>query len=119
MPPSTTPSPSPSPRPMPGRTVADSEPRLDHFDGLRAVLVLAVIAHHMDATFKGWVQPVFKAGWLPVDGFFVLSGFLIMTALLREHRDRGTIDVPRYQFRRLARVYPALLVVLASVGVVA
>ena len=54
------------------------------------MLVLAVMAHHMEATFKGWVQPVFKAGWLPVDGFFVLSGFLIMTALLREHSDRGT-----------------------------
>ena len=83
------------------------------------MLVLAVMAHHMEATFKGWVQPVFKAGWLPVDGFFVLSGFLIMTALLREHRDRGTIDVARYQFRRLARIYPALLVVLAAIAVVA
>lgn len=99
--------------------MADSESRLAHFDGLRAVLVLAVMAHHMEATFKGWEQPVFKAGWLPVDGFFVLSGFLIMSALLREHRQRGTIDVSRYQFRRLARVYPALLVVLASIGLVA
>ena len=72
--------------PTPGRPVADTESRLAHLDGLRAVLVLAVMAHHMEATFKGWVQPLFKAGWLPVDGFFVLSGFLIMTALLREHQ---------------------------------
>jgi peptidoglycan/LPS O-acetylase OafA/YrhL len=99
--------------------VADAAPRLAQLDGLRAVLVLAVMAHHIEATFKGWERPVFKAGWLPVDGFFVLSGLLIMKALLREHRERGAIDVARYQFRRLARIYPALLVVLAAIAAVA
>jgi peptidoglycan/LPS O-acetylase OafA/YrhL len=100
--------------------VADvAESRLTHLDGLRAVLVLAVMAHHIEATFKGWVQPVFKAGWLPVDGFFVLSGLLITTALLREHRERARIGVARFQFRRMARIYPALLVVLAAIAVVA
>jgi peptidoglycan/LPS O-acetylase OafA/YrhL len=93
--------------------------RLAHLDGLRAVLLLGVMAHHLEATFKGWVQPVFKAGWLPVDGFFVLSGMLITTALLREHAATGTIRVARYQLRRLVRIYPALLVVLAAIAVLA
>jgi peptidoglycan/LPS O-acetylase OafA/YrhL len=96
-----------------------ADARLAHLDGLRAVLVLAVMAHHMEATFKGWVAPVFKAGWLPVDGFFVLSGFLITTALVGEFDERGQVDVARYQFRRLVRIYPALLVVLAAIGAVA
>lgn len=97
----------------------NGERRWASFDGLRAILVLGVMAHHMEATFKGWVRPVFKAGWLPVDGFFVLSGFLITTALLREQAANGTIDVARYRVRRLARVYPALLVVLVVLAAIA
>ena len=101
----------------PGR----SERRVARFDGLRAVLVLAVMAHHMEATFKGSTAPVFKAGWLPVDGFFVLSGYLITTVRFRELgpsvADR--IALRRFLWRRLARLLPALAVVLAVIGIVA
>lgn len=94
-------------------------PRIDRFDGLRAVLVLAVMAHHVEASFKGSTAPVFKAGWLPVDGFFVLSGFLIASVLLREWSNTGALDIGRFLFRRLARLYPALLVVLVAIGGIA
>ena len=85
------------------------------------MLVLAVMAHHMEATFKGSTAPVFKAGWLPVDGFFVLSGYLITTVRFRELgpsvADR--IALRRFLWRRLARLLPALAVVLAVIGIVA
>jgi peptidoglycan/LPS O-acetylase OafA/YrhL len=88
------------------------------FDGLRAVLVMAVMAHHVEWTL-GDTTPIFEAGWLPVDGFFVLSGFLIANALLREFDARGTIDIAGFVARRLLRLYPALVTVLAVIGVLA
>ena len=98
--------------------VTAGERRWIPFDGLRAVLVMAVMAHHVEWTL-GDTTPIFEAGWLPVDGFFVLSGFLITNALLREFDTHRTIDVAGFLARRLARLYPALLVVLAAIAVVA
>jgi peptidoglycan/LPS O-acetylase OafA/YrhL len=95
-----------------------TERRWIPFDGLRAVLVVAVMAHHVEWDL-GDTTPIFEAGWLPVDGFFVLSGFLIATALLREFDARGAIDVAGFLARRLARIYPALLVALAAIAAVA
>lgn len=92
--------------------------RYQPFDGLRAILVMGVMAHHVEWTL-GDTTPIFEAGWLPVDGFFVLSGFLISTALLREFANTGTIDIVNFLGRRFARLYPALLVVLGVIGVVA
>ncbi len=54
-------------------------------DGLRAFAVAAVIAGHY------WGNP--KGGFLGVDLFFVLSGFLITTLLIEEHRTRGSISL--------------------------
>jgi len=88
------------------------------FDGLRAILVMGVMAHHVEWTL-GDTTPIFEAGWLPVDGFFVLSGFLITTLLVREYEGNGTVDLARFSARRLARLYPALLVVLVAIGIVA
>ncbi|CAN5715453.1 hypothetical protein BH24ACT5_BH24ACT5_03660 [soil metagenome] len=93
--------------------------RWDSFDGLRAVLVMTVMIHHAEALFKGWSRPVVEAGWLPVDGFFVLSGFLIVDVLLRRTDRDGTFDIRAFLLRRLARLYPALLVVLGAIAVVA
>lgn len=94
------------------------EPRWLAFDGLRAIFVMGVMAHHVEWTL-GHTTPVFRAGWLPVDGFFVLSGFLITNALLRQYESNGTIDIVGFLARRFARLYPALLVVLGCVSVVA
>jgi peptidoglycan/LPS O-acetylase OafA/YrhL len=102
-------------------TVTDgdtTERRWVPFDGLRAILVMGVMAHHVEWDL-GDTTPIFEAGWLPVDGFFVLSGFLITTALFREFDARRTIDVAGFLARRLARLYPALLTVLAAIAVVA
>ncbi|WP_317663871.1 acyltransferase family protein [Pseudomonas sp. KU43P] len=81
--------------------------RLD-VQGLRAVAVLAVLLYHANSS---WL----KAGYLGVDVFFVISGFII-TALLTERSDR--IDLPAFYASRVKRILPAYFVMLAVVGVV-
>jgi peptidoglycan/LPS O-acetylase OafA/YrhL len=79
-------------------------------DGLRGVSVIAVICYH--AGF-GWM----RGGWIGVEVFFVVSGFLITTLLLEERAQKGRVSVPRFWMRRARRLLPALAVVLAVVGV--
>src|SRR6478736_1227219 len=75
-------------------------------DGLRALAVLAVIAYHNG---YGWA----RGGYLGVDAFFVLSGFLITTLLVLEYRRADEIGLVAFWGRRLRRLFPALLLVLA------
>jgi peptidoglycan/LPS O-acetylase OafA/YrhL len=85
--------------------------RLDSLDGLRALAVILVFAHHVDQGFL-------PGGFVGVDVFFVISGYLITWLLLREHDQFGAIDLRRFYGRRALRLYPALiaLVILASIG---
>jgi peptidoglycan/LPS O-acetylase OafA/YrhL len=76
-------------------------------DGLRGVAVLAVLAFHC-------YWPVFRAGVLGVDLFFVLSGYLITALLLDEHQRRGRIDLAGFYLRRARRLFPALGALLAA-----
>ena len=78
-------------------------------DGLRALAVLAVVAFHAGAV---WLP----AGFLGVDVFFVISGFLITTLLLRESESSGAISLADFWRRRAARLLPALLLMLAGVA---
>jgi peptidoglycan/LPS O-acetylase OafA/YrhL len=73
---------------------------------LRAVAILGVLVYHLDRT---WLP----GGFLGVDIFFVLSGYLITMLLLAEHRKSGRIDLPAFWSRRIRRLLPALLVMLA------
>jgi peptidoglycan/LPS O-acetylase OafA/YrhL len=75
-------------------------------DGLRALAVLAVFASHV-----GW-GPLL-GGWIGVGVFFVLSGYLITSILLKEWQRTQSIKLRRFYLRRLLRLYPALLVMLA------
>lgn len=74
--------------------------------GLRALAVLAVIAAHMTGAPAG--------GFVGVDVFFVISGFLITGLLLREIDRTGTISFRRFYERRAKRILPAALVVIAA-----
>jgi len=58
-----------------------------------------------------------RGGWIGVEVFFVVSGFLITTLLLEERGQRGRVDVRRFWSRRARRLLPALGVVLAAVAV--
>ena len=79
------------------------EPALD---GLRALAVLAVIVFHA-------VPHLLPGGFLGVDVFFVLSGYLITRLLLLEHQSSGQIDLVRFYWRRWWRLGPALMAMLA------
>jgi len=76
-------------------------------DGLRAVAVLAVVAFHARV-------PWLSGGFLGVDVFFVLSGFLITQLLAQEYARNGRIALIDFYLRRLRRLYPALLAMLAA-----
>jgi peptidoglycan/LPS O-acetylase OafA/YrhL len=82
--------------------------RLHGLDGLRAIAVTTVILFHL-------TPGLLPGGYLGVDIFFVISGFLITTLLLREHASTGRVVLPAFWARRARRLLPALaLVVLAS-----
>jgi peptidoglycan/LPS O-acetylase OafA/YrhL len=83
---------------------------LPALDGLRAVAVAAVLLYHADL---GW----FSGGFLGVDVFFVLSGYLITCVLLDNRRTTGRIRLRSFWGRRARRLLPALLVMLAVVCV--
>lgn len=75
-------------------------------DGLRAVAVLPVILFHAGVS-------VFGGGYVGVDVFFVISGFLITTLLIRE-MDAGSFSLTGFYERRARRILPALFVVIAA-----
>jgi peptidoglycan/LPS O-acetylase OafA/YrhL len=75
-------------------------------DGLRALAVLPVVGFH---AFPGRVP----GGFIGVDIFFVISGFLISTILLKE-MERGTYSLRKFYVRRIRRIFPALIVVLLA-----
>src|SRR5262245_56944327 len=57
-------------------------------------------------------------GWIGVDLFFVLSGYLITSVLLRVHQRTGSVSLPIFYFRRALRLTPALLLMLAVYSIV-
>ncbi len=82
-------------------------PHLPELDGLRGLAVGAVVAFHAH-----WL----RGGWLGVDVFFVLSGFLITRLLLAEHLAKATVALASFWSRRARRLLPALAVVLLVVA---
>ncbi|WP_353328607.1 acyltransferase family protein [Chitiniphilus shinanonensis] len=87
-------------------------PHLSHpkyrpdIDGLRAIAVLFVVAFH---AFPAWI----KGGFIGVDVFFVISGFLISTIIF-ENLEKNTFSFSEFYARRIKRIFPALLLVLVA-----
>src|SRR5215475_1344618 len=79
-------------------------------DGLRAFAVASVLLFHAGV-------PGLDGGFLGVDAFFVLSGFLITSLLLAEHAKHGAIKLAAFWARRARRLLPALLLVLVAVAI--
>jgi peptidoglycan/LPS O-acetylase OafA/YrhL len=92
----------------PGRSPAVHLPALD---GVRGFAILLVLLFHLRITG-------FAAGFLGVDVFFVLSGFLITGLLIAEARNSSRISLPRFWARRARRLLPALVLLLLVVAVV-
>lgn len=79
----------------------------DDIDGLRAVAVLPVLLFHAGV-------PGFAGGYVGVDVFFVISGYLITTIIHRELK-QGRFSIAKFYERRVRRIFPALFVLLAAV----
>jgi len=85
-------------------------PYLPGLDGLRAIAVVAVMIYHAN---HEWLS----GGFLGVEVFFVISGYLITLLLVAEHERKGRIDLPQFWKRRARRLLPALLLLLAGLAV--
>lgn len=103
-------------RGVPPRTApeAESPPSrarryLPGLDGMRALAVIAVVLFHSPLA-------VATGGFLGVEVFFVISGYIITRALLTEREERGRIAIGRFWLRRARRLLPALFLLLAGVA---
>ena len=79
-------------------------------DGLRAIAVLSVIFYH--AKFSFLEREWFSGGYIGVDIFFVISGYLITRIILSELLHEGSFDLKRFYERRARRILPMLIVVI-------
>jgi len=79
------------------------------FDGIRALAALAVVMFHIHGAPTRLFRFLISGGWYGCDVFFVLSGFLITRLLVDELGRHGSIDFPRFYWRRVLRLYPALI----------
>jgi peptidoglycan/LPS O-acetylase OafA/YrhL len=93
-----------TPQPGPHRRLERPKFRPD-IEGLRGVAILLVVAYHAGV-------PGFGGGYVGVDVFFVLSGYLITWLLVREAEAQGSIDLAEFYARRARRLFPALAVAL-------
>jgi peptidoglycan/LPS O-acetylase OafA/YrhL len=81
-----------------------------HIDGLRALAVLSVIVFHL-------APDIFPGGYLGVDIFFVISGFVISQSLYKSYLQNGKLNIGNFYIRRFKRLYPALLVMVSVTSV--
>jgi peptidoglycan/LPS O-acetylase OafA/YrhL len=97
--------PPPPPPPQPKRaTIA----HLPSIDGLRALAIAAVVFYHAD-------MPWMPGGFIGVEVFLVISGFLITSLLIREYSRTRTIDIADFWARRARRLLPAMWAVIFAV----
>ena len=83
---------------------------LPSIDSLRALAVLAVIIYHVDVNYL-------PGGFLGVDLFFVLSGYLISSLIIKEHKNTGSVNLYNFYIRRARRLLPAVYFMI-TVGLV-
>ena len=105
-----------APYPCPVERVGD---RIEGLDGLRALAVTVVYLSHLPIALSsldsvGWFENFPEAGFLGVNLFFVLSGFLITDRLLATSRDGGQPALRRFWVRRAARILPAVTAFLVA-----
>jgi len=98
------------------KTGAKQTSRNVGLDLIRLVACMLVLGNHMrmpsnpSMILSAWN----RGGWVGVDLFFVLSGFLVSSLLFREHRTTGAIDISRFLVRRGLKIYPSFRLMLAA-----
>jgi peptidoglycan/LPS O-acetylase OafA/YrhL len=94
----------------PPRTAVSRVPYLPGLDGMRAIAVLAVMVYHAN---NQWLP----GGFLGVEVFFVISGYLITLLLIGEHERTGTVSLRHFYLRRARRLLPALFLLLIGLSI--
>ena len=94
----------------PRRVTISSVPYLPGLDGLRALAVIAVMIYHADPS---WLP----GGFLGVEVFFVISGYLITLLLMAERERDGRINLGAFWMRRARRLLPALFAVMVALAI--
>lgn len=89
-----------------------AEGRLHGLDTLRAAAILWVMPYHLNSHFPEALQGACRFGWMGVDLFFVLSGYLITSQMLRAYEREGHIRPWAFYTRRAYRILPAYLFIL-------
>ena len=95
---------------MPGTDLNSKLPNRRDIDGLRALSVLCVFLYHLEV-------PFFGGGFIGVDIFFVISGYLISRNILTD-AERGHFSLTRFYERRIRRLFPAAFVTIAGTLVI-
>jgi len=107
---------------------ASVESKMDHYDnfrrtkafssldGLRCLSIVGVILAHTLWNVQWWL-PALRMGYLGVDFFFVISGFLIVTLLLRERERTGDISLRKFYARRTLRIFPLYYGVIFALAI--
>jgi peptidoglycan/LPS O-acetylase OafA/YrhL len=97
------------------------KPRLAGLDLLRLLAVLLTLGRHLTQSPDGWpgawdgvLSTWFRGGWVGVDLFFVLSGFLVSGLLFGEYRARGQFSLARFYTRRGWKIYPPFFALTAT-----
>ncbi|HEY0521109.1 MAG TPA: acyltransferase family protein [Ilumatobacteraceae bacterium] len=85
-------------------------PYLPGLDGMRALAVVAVMLYHANHSWLG-------GGFLGVEVFFVISGYLITLLLIGEHERTGRVDLGQFWLRRFRRLLPAVLTMMSAMAV--
>ena len=98
------------------RLLQNNNYRIPGLDGLRAISIIIVILKHLlsqkylDSSLKS--VPILFDGLFGVNVFFIISGFLITTLLLREEEKTGTVVIRSFYLRRVLRIFPAYFFLL-------
>lgn len=105
---------------VPTRERESGRSRLVGLDLLRLLAVVLVLGRHMEAAPGSWPAPLRvpldvwrQGGWVGVDLFFVLSGFLVSGLLFSDYKARGMLGIGRFYMRRAWKIYPPFAVLIA------
>lgn len=97
------------------KSTADEQSFRKDVHRLRAVAVIAVFIYHLQTELE--LTPYFKAGYLGVDIFFVISGYVISKLLITSLEQNGKINFLEFYKRRILRILPATLFALTTVSI--
>lgn len=104
-----------------GSNPIPSKARLLGLDILRLLAVVLVMGRHMPSPPESWPAVArlplltwIQGGWVGVDLFFVLSGFLVSGLLFAEYKSRGKLEVSRFYMRRAWKIYPPFFTLIVA-----